>query len=79
MGYFDCARIRVGKQGFEAFGVAKTRASLRPINYSIIWLLKFISQRVKRPEPETDQSLPLVPRLKNAWSYITTTTYDFMT
>jgi hypothetical protein len=25
MGYFDCARIHDGKQGFETFGVTKTR------------------------------------------------------
>jgi len=31
MGYFDYARIQDAKQGFETFGVAKTRAGLRPI------------------------------------------------
>jgi hypothetical protein len=78
-GYFDCARLQDGKQGFETFGVTKTRAGLRPVNCSIVWLLEVISQGVKRPEPETDQSLPLVPRLKNDWSYTATTTYDYMT
>ena len=79
MGYFDFSRMHSGKQGFETFGFTKTRAGRRPIKCSIIWLLEVISQRVKRPEPETDQSFPLMPRLKNDWSYTTTTTYDFMT
>jgi hypothetical protein len=76
MGYFNRARIHDGKQGFERFGVTKTRAGLRSIKCSITWLLEVISQR---PEPETDQSLPLVLRLKNVWNYTTATTHDFMT
>lgn len=78
-GLFWLCRIQDRKQGFETFGVTKTRAGLRPIKCSIIWLLEVISQRVKRPEPETDQWLPFVPRLKNDWSYTVTTTYYYMT
>jgi hypothetical protein len=55
-----------------------SRPNLGPTQPPIQWVLVSLSLGVKRPECEADNSPPSSAKVKNAWSYASTTQYVFM-
>jgi hypothetical protein len=55
--------------GMILFAIVSTLA-VECIPVSIQWLPGALFFKVKQLEREADRSLPLVPKVKNAWSYL---------
>jgi hypothetical protein len=54
------------------------RPALGPTQSPILWVQGALSVGVNRPGREADHSPPSSAKVKNAWSYTSTSQYDFM-
>jgi hypothetical protein len=62
-----------------SFKIAFTaRTALGPTQPPIQWVLEALSLGVKRPRREANHSPPSSAKVKNAWSYTSTSQYVFM-
>jgi hypothetical protein len=67
-------QVLVGSRIFSS-----SRPVLGPTQPPVQWLPWTLSQGVKRPGREDDQSPPTIVEVKNTWIYTSTPPYTFMT